>query len=155
MGKKEYNIMLPASPERVWNWVAAVKFWSIWIKDVAAVRGISMPEPNPGMTFEVQRAGQHKVEQWLIAGWDVGRAVRFAEYHQNIQLNFIVAPDGVDAQLQLHVEWPNTRGLLGVLGEGMTPGGRWARSLASSSSALHDLFVFNRDIKLLHGMGDE
>jgi hypothetical protein len=155
MGRKEYEIMLPALPERVWNWVTAVKFWPLWINGVAHVQAISTAEPQLGTTFEVQRVGQHKTEQWIIAEWEVGRSVRFTEYHQNIQLGFNAAPNGAGAQLQLQVEWPNSSGMLGFLAAKMTPGGRWARSLASSSSSLIDLFVFNRDIKLLYGMGEE
>lgn len=148
-------MLLPAAPERVWRWITAVNYWPIWLKDVASVQAISIAEPQPGMTFEVQRVGQHKSEQWIIAEWQAGSSVRFAEYHQNIQLNCVVTPNGSDAQLQLLIGWPNGHGPLRFFGAGKTPGGRWARSLASSSSSLNDLFVFNRDIKLLYGMGEE
>lgn len=154
MPTSEHTALLPASAQRVWDFVTTVRYWPVWLSGVSAIRAVSTASTGAGTTFEVERVGQHQRDPWIVAEWEPPRRVRFTDYHADIQLSFVVAPAEASSELRVVVEWRRPRGPLGSLLAAGVPGGQWARGLPASLARLKDIVVFNHDIKLLHGAGD-
>lgn len=150
MREAHYHVVLPVPVKRVWQFVTDVRDWPKWLNDVQAVRGVTMPNIQAGMRFEVLRSGQHDAETWIVAEWEPGIHVRFAEFREDIQLVLHLMPLGTESKLHVQVAYPQPRGLLANMLVRRTPGARWAQALESSVGKLNNIFVFNQDIKLLH-----
>ncbi len=155
MPTSEATALLPASAQRVWDFVTAVRYWPEWLNGVSAIHAVSTASTRAGTTFEVERAGRHQRDAWIVADWEPPKRVRFTDYHADIQLSFVLAPTEGASELRVEVEWRRPRGPLGSLLAAKVPGGRWASGIPASLARLEHIFVFNRDVKLLHGIGDE
>lgn len=142
--------LLNATPERVWAWLAAPRFYPLWMDGVAAA-AVSTVEVGPGTTFTIVREQRQAEEAWIVAEWDLPRRMRLAAYRTDLQLIFRLeaTPDGT--HLVIEQAWPASRGLLSRL----VPPRSQQRGLERTVSRLREIFALNQDIKLLHGMGDE
>lgn len=151
MPSVQQTILLNATRERVWTWLAAPRFYGLWMDGVAAVRTASRGEAGPGMTFVIVRKQRQVQEDWIVAEWNSFRRMRLTAYRTDHQLIFGLndAPEGT--QLAIEQTWPASRGLLSRL----APSRSQQHRLDRTASHLHAIFVLNQDIKLLHGMGDE
>lgn len=151
MPSVQQTVDLNAPPERVWAFITALRYLPLWLAGVTEVRVIFLPETQPGTRFEVVRAGQRDVEQWLVMDWEPSRHLRLTEYRRDEQLRFWLTPGNLGTELRGEAAWPGTRGLL----DRFLPQPQRKHMLARSLGQLQQLIRFNRDIRLLHGMGDE
>ncbi len=151
MPSVQQAIVVNATPERVWTWLAAPRFYGVWMDGVAAVPAVSTVEMGPGTTFTIIREQRHAEEAWIVAEWDLLRRMRLTAYRTDRQLIFQLeaAPDGT--HLVIEQAWPASRGILSRL----VPPRSQQRGLERTVSRLRAVFALNQDIKLLHGMGDE
>ncbi|MDQ5850850.1 MAG: SRPBCC family protein [Chloroflexota bacterium] len=143
--------VLNAPPERVWEFVTALRYLPVWMADVAAVREISTPQTAAGTTYTLVRRGRRDPETWIVADWEPPRRVRLSEVRRHIQLVLELEPDAQGTRLSMQQEWPSNRGLLDRL---LPPTAR-RQALERSLARLKELVALNQDIKLLYGMGDE
>jgi uncharacterized protein YndB with AHSA1/START domain len=143
------TIDIHASPERVWDMVTALRYLPLWLEGIASVSAISTPESAAGATFELTRKGSSARGSWIVAEWNPGQFVRLTEYRHDLHYIFELAPIAGGAQLTLTYRWPQ-RGLAKLL-----PPTAQRRLVQRSLTKLKELMDFNRDIALLHGIGDE
>jgi len=143
--------VLNATPERVWAWLAAPRFYGAWMDGVATARAVSSGEVGPGTTFTIVWEHRQLEEAWIVAEWDLLRRMRLTAYRTDRQFIFQLetVPDG--AHLVIEQAWPVSRGILSRL----APPRSQQRGLERTVSRLRAIFALNQDIKLLHGMGDE
>lgn len=147
MSAARREVLLDAAIERVWAFVTTPRVLPQWFNGVERVQAVTTAETASGTRFELTRHGQ--TETWIVADWEPPRRVRYTEYRRNIQLWLELAADGPRTRLRASWEAPGS-GLLGRLSSARS-GAMLERSLAR----LHELIKFNRDIRLLHGTGDE
>ena len=146
----QVDVSIGAAPDRVWAFVTALRYLPLWLEDVAAVQTISTAQTQAGTTFELARS-RGRVEPWIVLDWEPPRSCRLTEYHQDLHLRLRCAPTTAGTQLSAAWEWPAPRGLLQRL-RSTAP---QRQMLQRSLQRLTALFDLNRDIRLLHGMGDE
>jgi hypothetical protein len=146
----QVDILISAAPDRVWAFVMTLRYLPLWLEDVAAVQAISTAQTQAGTTFElVRRRGG--VEPWIVLDWEPPRSCRLTEYHADLHLRLHCTPAAGGTQLSAQWEWPAPRGLFQRL-RSTAP---QQQMLQRSLQRLTALFDLNRDIRLLHGMGDE
>jgi uncharacterized protein YndB with AHSA1/START domain len=150
MSVVELDITIHASPDRVWAFVTALRYLPLWLEDVAAVQAISTAQTQAGTTFEMVRT-RGQVESWIVLDWEPPRACRLTEYHQDTHLRLRCAPVKAGTQLSAHWEWRASRGLI----QRLRSNAPQRQMLERSVGRLAALFDLNRDIRLLHGVGDE
>jgi hypothetical protein len=132
--------------------MTTLRYLPLWLVDTEAVRAISTPQTQAGTTFEVIRArSRGHVEHWIVMDWEPPRSLRLTEYHEDIHLRLRLEPDAAGTRLHAALEWPSPRGLFARF----FPPTAQRHLLARSLQRLGELIDLNRDIRLLHGMGDE
>ena len=143
------QIELNAPPERVWAMITALRYLQLWFADVAAVEAISTPHTAAGTRFELRRANGHAREPWMVAEATPLQHLRFSSMRADVHWIFTLESAGQRTRLTLEYRW-RTRGI-----ERFLPHGAQQRLVRNSLTRLNELIVFNRDIALLHGVGDE
>lgn len=140
-----------ASPDRVWSFITALRFIPQWLDGTRAVHSITTAHTAPGTRFELLREGIREPTRWIVADWQPPTRLRYTEYDRDWQLWIALDPTGLTTRLTLSLDRPAPGGLLARL----LPD-RAAQSLVERSARrLSDIFALNRDIRLLHGVGDE
>ncbi|HEX6290458.1 MAG TPA: SRPBCC family protein [Herpetosiphonaceae bacterium] len=148
----QHDITLHAPPDRVWAFIIALRYLPLWLSDVAAVQAISTSQTQAGTTFEIVRAGgRGMVEHWIVLDWEPPRSLRLTEYHADLHLRLRLEPTAGGTCLAAQLEWRQPRGLL----QRLLPPTAQRRTLERSLHRLAELIDLNRDIRLLHGMGEE
>ncbi len=145
------NVFLNAAPERLWDFITALRYLPSWMVDIAAVRDISTPQIAAGTTFTLVRRRRHDPEEWIVADWKPPRRLRLVEYRRGMELIVEMEPVENGTRLSLHVDAGKPHGLFAHL----LPSASRRRTLQASLARLQELVALNGDIKLLHGMGDE
>jgi hypothetical protein len=141
---------ISAAPDRVWAFVTALRYLPLWLEDVAAVQSISTAQTQAGTTFELVRS-RGRAEPWIVLDWEPPCSCRLTAYHEDLHLRLHCAPSAAGTQLSAQWDWPPPRGLFQRLRSTAPQRQMLERSLLR----LTTLFDLNRDIRLLHGMGDE
>ena len=147
----QHEVVLNAPPERLWEFLTALRYHPLWMADVASVQAISTPETAAGTTYTVMRRGRHGPESWIVGELDPGRFLRLSEYRRDVHLRFRLEPLGEGTRLHVEYAWPSRGGLL----DRLLPRAAQQRTLVRSLARLKELVALNQDIKLLYGMGDE
>jgi hypothetical protein len=148
----QFDAQLNALPQRVWDFVTAIGFWPRWMEGVVAVEPADAAPIGLNTRFTIRRASQRAGrEGWLVRTWQPARRVDFVSYTHHIDLRFTLDPHADHTTLRAAISYPNTRGPLGRL----LPDMRRAAELGRSLHTLQQMIAFNRDIWLLHGVGDE
>jgi hypothetical protein len=139
-----------AAPQRVWDMVTALRYLPLWLANVAAVSAISMPEAAAGTKFELTRPNSALPEAWIVAEWQPLQLLRLTACHHDLHWIAALEPVAQGMQVALEYRWPQ-RGLAARI----LPPTAQRRLVERSLSQLKELIDFNRDIALLHGIGDE
>lgn len=154
MAQMEHEIVLNAPPERVWAFITALRYLPLWLADVRAVEplpgGFNPPETRPGSTFALERAGRRERESWIVADWEPPRRLRLTEYRRDLQLVFQLSASAEGTLLRAALGEPDRRGWLGRIWPD-----RRREQMERSLAQLRELIALNRDLRLLHGVGDE
>lgn len=151
MPSVQRETLLDIPSDRAWVFLTTPRFYPVWIEDIASVQAISTPVIAAGTTFALARRGRHDQEAWIVAEWEPPRHVRLVEYRRGTYLIFDLEAQAERTRLQIEYGQPASRGLLGRL----MPPLALQRAVERMIPRLHEVFVFNQDIKLLYGMGDE
>jgi uncharacterized protein YndB with AHSA1/START domain len=139
---------IDAAPERVWDMLTALRYAHLWLADVTGVREISTADVGEGTTFDLLRALSAKTT-WVVNTWQPVQHVGFSTLDGDTHYRFTLEP--TDTGTQLTMEYQKTARGLGRL----LPAAAQRRLVQSSLARLKELIVFNRDIALIHGVGDE
>lgn len=139
---------IDAAPDRVWDMLTAIRYLHLWLADVARVQAISTPEPALDTTFDLVRAGSAKTT-WVVSTWQPVQHVGFSTVNGDAHYRFTLEPTDTGTLLTMASE-RSPRGLARLL-----PAATQRRLVNTSLARLKELIVFNRDIALLHGVGDE
>ena len=142
------TITINAAPERVWDMLTALRYGHLWLADVARVQAISTPEITLDTTFDLVRAGSAKTT-WVVSIWQSVQHVGFSTVDGDAHYRFTLEP--TDTGTKLMMEYQKTSRGLGRL----LPAATQRRLVNTSLARLRDLIAFNRDIALIHGVGDE
>lgn len=147
----ERTIVVNAAVERVWDFVTALRYLSLWWDGAQNVQNISTAHVQSGTRFDVVRRGQHgPPETWIVADWEPARHLRYTEFRRNLQFELFLTAAGPNTEIRAVYSAPGPGAVLARL-----LADRHGAALARSLARLHELYRFNRDIKLLRGMGDE
>lgn len=150
MSVVQQEIRLNAAADRVWSFVVAPRCFPAWIDDIQMVQNFSASEIAPGTRFEIVRKRGRDPEAWIVAEWEPGQRVRYTAFYLDHQMIFDVRPDGSGSALTMRLEQAES----GLFARFVTIPARQA-IVARSLANLNNTIIFNRDIMLLHGMGDE
>lgn len=150
MTQAQYEVELNALRQRVWDFVTAIAFWPRWMDGVAAVELADAGPIGLNTRFGIRRSGRGAREGWLVQAWEPSRRVHFVSYTRHGEFGFTLDADGGHTTLRASIDYPNARGLLRL-----APNRRRAAALGRSLHTLREMIAFNRDIWLLHGVGDE
>jgi uncharacterized protein YndB with AHSA1/START domain len=143
-----HTVEINALPERVWDMLTALRYGHLWLADVAGVRNISTVCVQAGTTFEMARGGAQGVV-WTVSEWQPPHQLRFSTADGDAHYSFMLEPTPTGTLLTM--EYHKTAHGLGRL----LPAGGQRRLVRSSLARLNELIAFNRDIALIHGVGDE
>ncbi len=126
--------------------ITALRYLQLWLADISSVHVISTSDSHIGTTFDVIRSGS--VETWQIVKWQPLQHLQFsAQQHHWIML---LKPIDQQTRLTLINQWPQ-HALTALLLRSV----HQRRLIRRSLDRLKELIVFNRDIALVHGIGDE
>jgi len=143
-----HSVEINASPERVWEMLTALRYLHLWLGDVAAVQKISMPNVQADTTFDLVQAGSTRTS-WTVSAWQPPQQLRFSTAEGDTQYSFMLEPTAHGTQLTMEYQ-KTARGLGRLL-----PAAGQRRLVQSSLARIKELITFNRDIALIHGVGDE
>lgn len=142
------TITIDAAPERVWDMLTALRYGHLWLADVVRVPKISTPSIALDTTFDLVRAPSAKTT-WVVSTWQPVQHVGFSTVDGDAHYRFTLEPTNMGTQLTMEYQ-KTPRGLGRLL-----PAAAQRRLVQTSLARLRELIVFNRDIALIHGVGDE
>ena len=143
--------VLNAAPERVWAFIVTLRYLPLWLGDIKSVQAIADAQASVGTTFTALHHRRHHDESWIVADLSPFHRVRLLAYNHRPEYTFLLDPQAAGTHFTMVYSWPGERGVL----DRLLPPTRQRRMVADSLARLEELFRLNRDIKLLHGMGDE
>ncbi len=143
-----YTVEINASPERVWDMLTALRYGHLWLAGVTAVQKISTPDVRLNTTFDIVQAGSTRTA-WIVSAWEPPQQLRFSAAEADAHYSFTLEPTQTGTQLTMEYQ-KTARGLGRLL-----PAAGQRRFVQSSLARLKELISFNRDIALIHGVGDE
>lgn len=141
------HVDIHASPERVWDMLAALRYLHLWLADVAGMQAINTAPVGNGTTFELMRGGTRAA--WTVSMWQPPHLLRFSTVNNDAHYEWTLEPTQTGTQLTMRYE-RTARSFSRLL-----PGGSQRRAVHTSLARLNELITFNRDIALIHGVGDE
>ena len=142
------TISINAAPERVWDLLTALHYAHLWLADVVRVQAISTSPIALDTRFDLVRAGSAKTT-WVVSTWQLVQHVGFSAVDGAAHYHFTLEPTDTGTLLTMDLQ-RSRRGLARLL-----PAATQRRQVQSSLARLKELIVFNRDIALIHGVGDE
>ncbi len=143
--------LLDAAPQRVWDFVVTLRWLPSWLGDIRSVQAISDEQASVGTTFTALHHRRHYDESWIVADLSPLHRIRLLAYNRRPEYTFLLDPHAAGTHFTMIYSWPSDRGLL----DRLLPPTSQRRMVDDSLARLREIFALNRDIKLLHGMGDE
>lgn len=142
------KIEINVPPQRVWELLTALRYAHLWLADATRIQAISTADVGAGTTFEMVRGGSTPAA-WIVSAWQPPQQLCFSTTDGDTQYSFTLEPTQTGTLLTM--EYQRTgRGLSRLL-----PVAGQRRLVQRSLARLRDLITFNRDIALIHGVGDE
>lgn len=138
-----------AMPVRTWEMITALRYLHLWFADVEAVASISTHDVQQGTTFVVTSANA-KNHRWIVAECQPPQRLCFHEKDRDAHWIFDLESSEQGTFVSLTHQW-SPSGLAARL----MPSTFVHRIVRESLYRLKELIDFNRDIALLHGIGDE
>jgi uncharacterized protein YndB with AHSA1/START domain len=148
MATTAHTIEINASPERVWEMLTTLRYGHLWLAGVTAVQKMSTPDVGPDTTFDMVQAGSTRTA-WTVSTWEPPQQLRFSTAEDDAHYSFSLEPTPHGTQVTM--EYQKTGRGLGRL----LPATGQRRMVQGSLARLKELITFNRDIALIHGVGDE
>ena len=138
-----------ATPARIWEMITALRYLHLWFADVEEVTSVNSLDIQIGTTFSVTCA-RAKDHTWTIAEWQPLQCLCFGEQDRATRWIFDLEPTEQGTRVALAHQWAR-RGFAARV----FPSTSQHRLVSESLIRLKELIDFNRDIALLHGIGDE
>lgn len=141
-------ITINAAPDRVWDMLTALRYLHLWLAGVARVQALSTPPTALDTQFDLVRVGSAQTT-WVVSAWQPVQHVGFSTVEGDAHYRFTLEPTGTGTLLTMETQ-RSLRGLARLL-----PAATQRRLVTTSLARLKELIVLNRDIALIHGVGDE